>query len=101
MPTVVATIIPADGRIDDVETVLRELAPDVHAEDGCEKYALQRGRDRIVVIERWRDMAALGAHGQSPAIKQMGQRLNGLVSGPPDVQVLEAVVAGDPDKGRI
>lgn len=101
MPTVVATIKPADGRIEDVEAVLRELAPEIHTEDGCEKYAIQRGKDRIVIIEQWRDMAALGAHGQGPAVQQMGQRLDGLVSGPPDIQILEAVVAGHPDKGRI
>lgn len=101
MPTVVATIRPAEGRIDEVEAVLRDLAPEVHTEDGCEKYALHRGKDRIVVIERWRDMAALGAHGQGPAIKAMGERLNGLVSGPPDVQILEAVPVGDPSKGAI
>jgi quinol monooxygenase YgiN len=101
MPTVVATIIPLEGRLDDVEAVLRDLAPQVHSEDGCEKYALHRGRDRIVVIERWRDGAALGAHGQGPAIKAMGQRLAGLVSGAPDVQILEPVEVGDPARGRI
>jgi quinol monooxygenase YgiN len=101
MPTVVATIIPLAGRLDDVEAVLRDLAPQVHQEDGCEKYALHRGRDRIVVIERWRDGAALGAHGQGPAIKTMGQRLAGLVSAAPDVQILEPVEAGDPARGRI
>jgi quinol monooxygenase YgiN len=101
MPTVVATIIAAEGRLEDLEAVLRELAPDVHAEDGCEKYALQRGKDRMVVIERWRDMAALGVHGQGSAIKQLGQRLGGLVAGPPDVQILEPVPVGDPDKGLL
>jgi quinol monooxygenase YgiN len=101
MPTIVATITPLEGRVDDVLEALEDLAPEVHAEDGCERYALHRGKDRVVVIERWRDMAAVGAHGKGPAIKAMGERLAGLVSGPPDVQILEAVPVGDPAKGTI
>lgn len=101
MPVLVATITPKPDQFDAVEAVLRELIPSVHAEDGCECYALHRGPDRLVFVEKWRDMAALGAHGSGPSIKAMNERLAGLVTGRPDVQVLEAVPAGDPDKGQV
>lgn len=101
MPVIVATVTPAPGQLDAVESVLKELIPGVHAEDGCERYALHRGRDRLVFVEKWRDMEALAAHGGAPSIKAMNERLKGLVAAPVDVQVLEPVTAGDPAKGAI
>ncbi len=101
MPVLVATIIPNPGQMEAVEAALTDLIPAVHQEDGCERYALHRGRDRLVFVEKWRDRDALAAHGAGPAIRAMNERLAGLVAGPPDVQVLEAVPAGDPDKGRV
>ena len=101
MPIVVATITPEPGQMDAVETALKELIPAVHEEDGCEKYSLHRGTDRFVFIEKWRDMEALGAHGSSDNMKLLGQKLAGLVGGRPDIQILEAVSAGDDAKGAI
>ena len=101
MPVLVATIIPNPDQMDAVEAVLRDLIPAVHEEDGCERYALHRGRDRLVFVEKWRDMEALAAHASGPSIKAMNERLAGLVAGAPDVQVLEAVPAGDPAKGAV
>lgn len=101
MPVLVATITPKDGEMDKVEAVLRELIPAVHSEDGCELYALHRGKDRLVFVEKWRDMDALAAHGSGPNIATMNEKLKGLVAGRPDVQMLEALPAGDTSKGQV
>ncbi len=101
MPVLVATITPNPDQMDAVEAVLKDLIPAVHDEDGCELYALHRGRDKFIFVERWRDGEALAAHGSGDNIKAMGQRLAGLVSGPPKVEVLEAVPAGDGRKGAV
>lgn len=101
VPVIVATITPQPDRFDDVEAALTGLIPAVHDEDGCELYALHRGRDRFVFVEKWRDMPALGAHGSGPNIKALNEALKGLVAGPPDVQILESVPAGDPEKGAV
>lgn len=101
MPVLVATIKPNPEHMDEVESILKEVIPAVHEEDGCERYALHRGKDRLVFIEKWRDMGALGAHGGGPNIKIINERLRGLVSGAPDVQVLESVPAGESDKGAL
>jgi quinol monooxygenase YgiN len=94
MPVLVATIIPNPGQLDAVVEAIRDLVPAVHDEDGCELYALHKGKDRVVFVEKWRDMAALGAHGQSDNIKALGERLAGLTSERVDVQVLEAIPIG-------
>ena len=101
MPVIVATITPKPDQFDAVEEVLTRLIPDVHAEDGCELYALHKGKDRFVFVEKWRDMAALGAHGSGPGIQALTEGLRGLVAGAPDVQILEAVPAGDAAKGAV
>lgn len=101
MPVIVATVTPEPGQLDAVEKVLTELIPAVHAEDGCERYALHRGRDRLVFVEKWRDMDALVAHGGSANIKAMNEGLKGLLAAPLDVQILEPVAAGDPAKGAL
>lgn len=101
MPVIVATITPKPDEFDAVEAVLTQLIPEVHAEDGCELYALHRGKDRFVFVEKWRDMAALGSHGGGPNIKALNEGLKGLVAGAPDVQILEAVPAGDAAKGAV
>lgn len=101
VPVIVATITPKPDKFDEVAEVLTRLIPEVHNEDGCELYALHRGKDRFVFVEKWRDMAALGAHGGSPNLKALNEGLEGLVTGSLDVQVLEAVPAGDPDKGAL
>lgn len=101
MPVIVATITPKPDKVDEVAEVLTRLIPEVHNEDGCEVYALHKGKDRFVFVEKWRDMAALGAHSGAPSIKALNEGLKDLVAGPLDVQVLEAVPAGDPAKGAL
>ncbi|WP_067669224.1 putative quinol monooxygenase [Nocardia miyunensis] len=101
MPVIVATITPKPDKFDEVEEVLTRLIPQVHEEDGCELYALHKGKDRFVFVEKWRDMAALGAHSSAPSIKALNEGLKDLVAGGLDVQVLEAVPAGDPAKGGV
>jgi len=101
MPVIVATITPKPDKFDAVEEVLTRLIPDVHTEDGCELYALHKAKDRFVFVEKWRDMVALGAHGGGANIKALNEALKGLVAGAPDVQILEALPAGDATKGAV
>ena len=97
----IATITPKPDQMDAVEAALREIIPAVHAEDGCELYALHRGRDRLMFVEKWRDMEALSTHGSGANSKVLGEKLKGLVAGPPDIQILRAVPAGDDVKGAV
>lgn len=98
---IVATITPAEGKLDEAEAALRSVVPLVHQEDGCELYALHRGKDRLVMVEKWRDGAALGAHGSGQNMKTLNERLAPLVAGRPDIQLLEAVPSGDTAKGGL
>jgi quinol monooxygenase YgiN len=101
MIILVATITPIEGQMDAVEAVLRDLAPVVHQEDGCEMYALHRGKDCLVLIEKWTDADALKVHSSAESVQTLGRILKGLVAGPPALQRLEAVPSGDAAKGTL
>jgi len=74
---------------------------EVHAEDGCELYALHRAEDRLVMIEKWASPEALSTHSRGPALAAMNPQLAGKVTARPEVIVLQAVPAGDPPKGEL
>jgi quinol monooxygenase YgiN len=75
---VLAIITAKPGRRADILAAVRDNMPAVQAEDGCIEYGpaidapgigsiqTQFGDDTFVVIEKWRDAAALKAHAASP-----------------------------------
>jgi quinol monooxygenase YgiN len=98
---VVATILPMAEHRDEVIAAIRSSIEQVHAEDGCELYALHEAPDRLIMVEKWASSDALAAHSKGPALAALGGLLAGKVAGRPDVQVLQSVPAGDPAKGQL
>jgi quinol monooxygenase YgiN len=98
---VVATVFPQPEQREEVIAAYTEAIAKVHAEDGCELYALNQAEDRLMMIEKWASREALGAHNQGAALAELRSRLAGKIAGPAEVIVLEAVPAGDPGKGQL
>lgn len=98
---VVATIFPKADQVDAVRAAVLAAVPKVHAEPGCELYALHEGDGRFVMVERWESVEALTVHGRAEALATLGGALAGKLAGPLDVQRLTAVPAGDSDKGAL
>lgn len=98
---VVATITPLPGEVDAVREAILAAVPAVHAEPGCELYALHEGDGEFVMVERWADADALRVHGKAEALTTLGGRLAGKVAGPPEVKRLSPVPAGDSAKGAV
>jgi quinol monooxygenase YgiN len=74
---IVAILTAQPGQREALLTRFKAAVPAVLAEDGCLEYApvvdldsssLKFGEDCIIVIEKWRDQAALDAHGKGAAI---------------------------------
>ncbi len=97
----VATFQPAPGKTEELIEVLTSAIPAVHTEEGCELYALHRGKETLVMIEKWASREALSAHGKGPAIAEMGPKMQGLLAGPADIVRLEAVPAGTEAQGAL
>ena len=98
---VVATIVPLPEHRDEVIAALTQTIPKVHAEDGCELYALHQAEDRLMMIEKWASPEALSTHRRGAALAAMNPQLAGKVTGRAEVIVLQAVPAGDPPKGQL
>jgi len=98
---VVATITPLAEHRDEVIAAFTETIPKVHAEEGCELYALHQAPDRLIMVEKWASREALATHSKGAALAAMNPKLTGKVAGAPEVIVLDAVPAGDPGKGAL
>ena len=98
---VVATLTPRPGETEAVREAILAAVPQVHAEPGCELYALHEGDGEFVMVERWADAEALRVHGRAEALTTLGGQLAGKVAGPPEVKRLTAVPAGDAAKGTV
>ena len=98
---VVATVIPVPEHRDEVIAAYTAAIPQVHAEEGCELYALNQNGDRLVMIEKWASADALTAHSKGAPLAELRSRVAGNTAGPADVVVLHAVPAGDAVKGEL
>ena len=98
---VVATIVPLPEHRDEVIAAFTQTVARVHAEDGCELYALNQAEDRLVMIEKWASPEALRTHSKGAALAALGPRIAGKTAGPADIVVLQAVPAGDEAKGQL
>jgi quinol monooxygenase YgiN len=90
---VVAVITTKPGQRENVLKEFRANMPAVQAEDGCIEYGpavdaegfgsfqAKFGGDTFVVIEKWRDAAALKAHAASPHMAAYGAKVKDLLAG--------------------
>lgn len=90
---VVALITAKPGLRDKVLEAFRANIPAVRAEDGCIEYGptidadglggwqAKVGPDTFVVIEKWRDAAALKAHAAAPHMAAYGAKVKDMLAG--------------------
>ncbi len=90
---VVATVDLNPGTRDQFLTEFRKIVPDVKAEAGCIDYfptidaetgiptQFKIGPDKITIIERWADAAALKAHLVAPHMQAYRPKVKAFVKG--------------------
>lgn len=90
---VVALITTKPGMREQVLEAFRANVPAVRAEDGCIEYGpaidaeglgsfqAKVGADTFVVIEKWRDVAALKAHAAAPHMASYGAKVKDMLAG--------------------
>jgi quinol monooxygenase YgiN len=100
---VVATITPKPEAREAVREAILRAVPRVHAEPGCELYALHEAEDGgFVMVERWASPEALAVHAKAEALRDLGADLRGKVTGPPALSgLLSPVPAGEDGKGAV
>ena len=98
---VVATITPKPEQVVAVRDALLAAVPKVHAEPGCELYAVHEGDGQFVMVERWESPEALKVHGRAEALTTLGGHLADKLAAPLDVRRLAHVPAGEAAKGAL
>lgn len=88
---VLADVALVPGKRDAWLAAFNAIVPKVHAEDGCLAYeatfdadpphprATAIGPDAAVIVERWRDMDALIAHGSAPHMLEYREAIKDYV----------------------
>ena len=87
---VIATIRLKPNCREEFLTLFNSNVPNVVAEDGCHGYypavdvdsghpAQESHHDRVTVVEKWRDVAALQAHSQAPHMIAYGKQVKDMV----------------------
>jgi quinol monooxygenase YgiN len=98
---VVATITPRADQVDAVRDALLAAVPKVHAEPGCELYAVHEGDGQFVMVERWESPEALKVHGRAEALTTLGGQLADKLAAPPEMRRMAPLPAGDAVKGAL
>jgi quinol monooxygenase YgiN len=91
---IIAEIEPSQDDGQAVQEALRTAVTRVRSEDdGCERYELHRDprTGGFVMVERWRDQAALDAHAAGPAFAALSAALEGRLAVPIALRPLETV----------
>ena len=81
-----------------LQSVLARYVVMSRGQDGCRNIDLclsATAPTRFVVIEKWESSEAQRAHFDSPAMVEMAQSCKGLLTSPPQIDLLEAISAHD------
>lgn len=99
---VTAYFTPAPGQLAALTRALSVAIAEVHAEPGCELYAIHTAPDgRIAMIEKWTSAELLDDHGSSPATGRLVESVEGLLAAPTEVTRLAPIPAGTSSQGEL
>ncbi|MCP4665545.1 MAG: antibiotic biosynthesis monooxygenase [Deltaproteobacteria bacterium] len=93
---VIAKIPVKEGKVEEVIALLKEMVAHVAKEEGTLAYSLNRdpaNPDTIVIMERYRDKAALDAHSSTPHFKELFSKMPAFLGGKPEIAILEEIAS--------
>lgn len=92
---IVAKIKVLPGKNAEFESVFAELAKAVRRDEpGNNFYALHKSKtdpQLYVVLEQYKDMAAIAAHRDAPHFKEIGKKMGTCMAGAPEVELFDGV----------
>jgi quinol monooxygenase YgiN len=78
------------GKQQEVVEALTWMQEQSRQEPGCVRYGFHfavEDPDSFVAVEEWESPAALRAHFAAPSVAGFGERIGGLLAGPPEVRI--------------
>ena len=94
MISLIAKIPIKEGKFEEAVAAFKELMVEVKKEQGTLYYTINRSQsspNTIVVMERYRDKAALDAHSSSSYFKAFLPKSGALMAGKPEITVMEEI----------
>jgi len=91
---VIATLPIQDKKMDEAIDLIKELMVSVAKEEGTLSYTMNRDKARpntIVIMERYRDPAALDYHSSTPHFKAFFKGIGAVLAGKPEINVMEEI----------
>jgi quinol monooxygenase YgiN len=102
MVIVVATMKIMPDKRDEVRAALLRQVSRVHVEElGAQLFAAHETEDGFVLIEKWDSAKSLQEHTSGAALAEYRRVLDPALLEPPDIRVMNALPAGDPQKGSL
>jgi len=96
MIAIVAKLPIKEGKVEEAIEAIKELMVHVAKEDGTLMYTLNKDTSNpstIVIMERYKDKAALDAHSSTPHFKEFFAKSREFIASKPEINVLEEIHA--------
>ncbi len=93
MIVITGAVVAKPDCVDEALALSLEHVKRSRTEPGCISHAVHRAVEnplRLVFVEEWADMAALGAHFAVPASRAFGKAMGTLASEAPVIRIYEA-----------
>jgi quinol monooxygenase YgiN len=94
MVGVIAKLKIKENKVDEALKMFKELMEEVKKEEGTIYYTLNKDMadpNMIVVVERYKDMAAFQTHAGTPHFSAFSKRIGGLLEGGLEMALLDEV----------
>jgi quinol monooxygenase YgiN len=91
---VIAKLAIKEGKTGDAIKLIKELMTSVAEEEGTLSYTMNQDKadpNTIVIMERYKDKAALEYHSSTPGFKAFFEKIGGLLAGKPEISVMEEI----------
>jgi len=92
MISVIAKIPIKEGKVEEAIQAFKELMVQVAKEEGTLRYTMNRDQanpNTLVIMERYKDKAALDAHSSTPHFKAFLAKSAAFIGGRPEITVME------------
>lgn len=94
MISVIAKLPIKEGKVEEAIQVFKGLMVQVAKEEGTLSYTLNKSQSNpntLVVMERYKDKAALDFHSSTPYFKEFFAKSREFISSKPEVTVMEEI----------
>ncbi len=96
MLAVIAKIKVKEGKADELVQLMKDIIPSVKQEEGTLYYTVNKDRNDpnlVVVVEKYKDDEAFGAHSSTPYLAELFGKAQALVAGDMELMMMDEIAS--------